>query len=50
MLALIDGMKDLEQAARSEMKEYLEGFFRTIDKPASIKKTFVDGCKPQPTM
>jgi hypothetical protein len=50
MLALIDGMRDLDQPARNEAKEYLEGFFRTIDKPASIKKTFVDGCKPQPTM
>ena len=31
---------------RREMKEYVEGFFRAIDKPASIKKTLVDGCKP----
>ena len=28
------------------MKEYIEGFFRAIDKPASIKKALVDGCKP----
>jgi hypothetical protein len=32
------------------VKDYLESFFRTIDKPASIKKQFVDGCKPNPTM
>jgi hypothetical protein len=50
MLALIDSLRDLEQGARAEAKEYVEGFFRTIDKPASIKKQFVDGCKPQPTM
>ena len=50
MLALVDSMKDLESSARSEVKDYLEGFFRTIDKPASIKKTFVDGCKPASTM
>jgi hypothetical protein len=50
MLAFIDGMRDLEQPVRAEAKDYVEGFFRTIDKPASIKKTFVDGCKPQPTM
>jgi hypothetical protein len=50
MLALVDGMKDLDGSSRSEVKDYLEGFFRTIDKPASVKKTFVDGCKPQQTM
>ena len=50
ILALIEGMKDLQPETRREMKEYLEGFFKTIDKPASIKKQFVDGCKPQPYM
>jgi hypothetical protein len=32
------------------MKGYLEGFFRAIDKPASIKKALVDGCKTGTTM
>ena len=50
MLALIDGLRDIEGPMRSEMKNYLEGFFRAIDKPASIKKQFVDGCKAQTTM
>ena len=50
MLALVDSMRDLQPGIRGEMKDYVEGFFRTIDKPASIKKMFVDGCKPQPTM
>jgi hypothetical protein len=50
MLALIDGMKDLDSAARSEMKEYLDSFFRTIERPASVKRQFVDGCRPSPTM
>ena len=50
MLALVDSMRDLEPAMRGEVKEYVEGFFRTIDKPESIKTSFVDGCKPQPTM
>jgi hypothetical protein len=50
MLALIGGMRDLDQSLRGEMKEYVEGFFRAIDKPASIKKTLVDGCKPASTM
>jgi hypothetical protein len=50
MLALVDSMKDLQAPARGEIKDYLEGFFRTIDKPESIRKNFVNGCKPQPTM
>jgi hypothetical protein len=50
MLALIDSMRDLEPSARKDAKEYIEGFFRSIDKPTSIKKTFVDGCKAEPTM
>jgi hypothetical protein len=50
MLALIDSLKDLDSTARSEAKSYLEGFFRQIERPANVKKTFADGCKPQPTM
>jgi hypothetical protein len=50
MLALVDGMKDLDSAARSEMKDYLDSFFRTIERPASVKRQFVDGCRPAPTM
>jgi hypothetical protein len=50
MLALIDSMLDLERDAKSEAKEFLESFFRSIEKPNAIKKQFVDGCKPQPTM
>ena len=50
MLALIDSMSDLDRDASVEAKEFLESFFRSIEKPNAIKKQFVDGCKPQPTM
>ena len=50
MASLIDGTKELESQARGEMKDYLDGFFRSIQNPTSIKKQFVDGCKPAPTM
>ena len=50
MVALIDGQQDLTATSRSEMKDYLASFFKTIDTPASIKKQFVDGCKATPTM
>ena len=50
MLALIDSMADLDRDARVEAKEFLESFFRSIEKPGAVKKQFVDGCKPAPTM
>ncbi len=50
MTSLIDGTKELESQVRGEMKDYLDGFFRSIQSPTSIKKQFVDGCKPAPTM
>jgi hypothetical protein len=50
MLALLESMRDLAPLARGEAKEYLEGFFRSIEKPGAIKKQFVDGCKKAPTM
>jgi len=43
MAAVIDS-SELEGANKREMKDYLESFFRRIATPASIKKTFVDGC------
>lgn len=50
MLSTIDGMKDLESATRSLVKDYLDGFFRSVAPPNGVKKTFVDGCKQTPTM
>ena len=44
MMAAIDSVSELNGAHKREMKEYLEGFFRRIATPESIKKTFVDGC------
>ncbi len=50
MLAALDGMKEIDPAARNQAKDYLESFFRAIAPPNGVKKTFVDGCKPMPTM
>ena len=50
MLALIDSMATSTATPACEAKEYLESFFRSIEKPDAIKKQFVDGCKPAPTM
>jgi hypothetical protein len=50
MLALLESMRDLENGARAEMKGYLENFFRTVERPSTIKRAIVDGCKAAPTM
>jgi hypothetical protein len=44
MMAAIDSISELNRVHKSEVKEYLESFFRRIATPESIKKTFVDGC------
>jgi hypothetical protein len=44
MTAAIDATAELNRVHKSEMKEYLESFFRRIATPQSIKRTFVDGC------
>jgi hypothetical protein len=50
MFTLLESMKDLDPLVRGEAKSYLESFFRTIERPESIKRQFVNGCKPQPLM
>jgi len=50
MIALVEGTKEMDSSIRSEMKSYLEEFFRVVDKPTSIKSRLVDGCKTTPTM
>jgi hypothetical protein len=50
MFALLESTRDLAPLARGEAKQYLESFFRSIEKPANVKKQFVDGCKATPTM
>ena len=44
MKAAIDAVSELNTVHKGEMKDYLDGFFRRIATPDSIKKTFVDGC------
>jgi hypothetical protein len=50
MFTLLDSMKDLQPDARGEARSFLEGFFRAIERPDSIRKQLVSGCKAQPTM
>jgi hypothetical protein len=44
MFAAIDATTELNRVHKTEIREYLEGFFRRIATPDAIKRTFVDGC------
>ena len=47
MFAAIESLEDLELTHKREMNDYLESFFRAIETPESIKRTFVDGCNTE---
>ena len=49
--AVRKGHVDLDRDYRREAKEYLEEFFRGIDRQGDVKSAFVDGrCNKKPTM
>jgi hypothetical protein len=50
MISLVASVNEMDAGIRSEMKSYLEEFFRVIDKPSSIKSRLIDSCKAVPTM
>jgi hypothetical protein len=50
MIALLESVRDFDAKDRREAKDYLEAFFRAIERPATIRKTLVDACKQAPTM
>jgi hypothetical protein len=51
MLAVYDSLPELDRDYRREAKEYLEEFFRTIDRKGDVNRTFIDGqCSKKPTM
>lgn len=51
ILALFDSLPDLSRDMRKEAKEYLEEFYRDLDRPNEVKSTFVSGrCSTKSTM
>jgi hypothetical protein len=51
VLALYDSLPELDRDYRRDAKEYLEEFFRAIDKQGEVRSTFVEGrCNKKPTM
>jgi hypothetical protein len=49
-MALYDTLPGLSDKYRTEAKEYLERFYRTIDRPGDIKRAFIDNCNNRPYM
>jgi hypothetical protein len=44
MFAALETVKELNGSHKNDMKLFLESFFRGIETPEAIKRTFVDGC------
>src|SRR5262249_2892655 len=45
MLAAVNSMADLGSDARNEMRGFLNDFFSGIDRPSSVNRSFISGCK-----
>jgi hypothetical protein len=51
ILGLYDSLPDLDAAYRREAKDYLEEFYRSLDRPGDLRRTFMGGqCSQKPTM
>jgi hypothetical protein len=44
VLALYDTVPPLEEKYRRDARQYLEQFYRTIDRPNEVKRAFLDNC------
>jgi hypothetical protein len=51
ILALYDSIEELDKDQRRDAREYLDEFFRTIDRPNDVRRLFINGqCTTKPTM
>jgi hypothetical protein len=51
ILALYDSVPELDATYRRDAKDYLEGFFRMLERNGDVRRTFIDGqCSKKPTM
>ena len=44
VMATVDAVPDLDQDSRRKTREYLEDFYRTIDRSGSVKSQLIDKC------
>jgi len=50
LTAVYDSIPALKPKYVSAAKKYLDQFYRTIERPDSVKRSFIDGCEKQPYM
>jgi len=43
VLALYDSQPELDPSYRRDAKSYLDQFYRTLDRPADVRRTFIEG-------
>jgi hypothetical protein len=39
------GLAGLTDASRKDAKGYIDGFYRTLERPADVKRPFIDVCE-----
>ena len=44
IMALFDALPDMTTGYSKDAKKYLEDFYKTIDRPGSVKSAFIDNC------
>lgn len=42
---IFDDIPGMTESSRRNAQGYLDGFYRTIDRPADVKRAFIEGCK-----
>jgi hypothetical protein len=50
LLGVYDSIPELKPKYVADARKYLDQFFRTIERPESAKKAFIDGCNNRPYM
>ena len=48
ILGLYDTLAGVTPQYKREARAYLDQFYRTIERPASVKHAFIDGCETAP--
>ena len=44
IMALFEALPDMAPAYRKDAQRYLEEFYRTLERPGSVKTAFIDNC------
>jgi len=50
LMGLFDALPDMNPGYVRDAKKYLDDFYKTIDRPGSVKSQFIDNCNNRPGM